>query len=705
MSNPPRPGASNGVYIPPRRNAPPRPTPSGAPMPGGPPVAPPRTVYPGPGAPPNTPYTQPHSAQYTQSPAPYGNSAPYHQPQHGYSSHAGGYTQPMGGYVQPGTYGGAYMQPGATPGGYVQPGIPMRPTNTPAPRVASLIPTSSYPNEYFPPQPSTPVAQPNHNVWMHPNQPLHESFPSGDPPARRRPSSIADASALYSYPEQQPPRPTSFDETRPFLENHVGDTRTTGPTIPKRLGSNVPITVDDLLDAGGTAFAAPRHNVEEALAKWRQARNLAIEKGDLIREAKALSNIGAALRVQGRLNESLNELRTAWDVTTRYVQSVSGRSSSLWLQLVMRHADIDSDTEGAAEVINYAAVNGDKGGMDIASGPPIVVWYLQLTTNLGNGHFSLGQFQEAIQYYDMCRRMAEAVMEEYPLPASCPTPALSRNISGASAGSVKVGTPGTPKDDKEDPFGTATPSSPSPRIKLSYLHRQTLLAHARALSHLGLCHQQLGLDEEALDNNLKAESLVTFYSNRAQLSQSFQTRRSSLSHPYSQHLEVQAAEAAIIANVGTSYHAKGRLPTALQYHERSLKLFRNLPDEHGIAKQSINVGCLYMEVGKTLNTLHWIRDMDVASNHGVGGGDAELEACKRYWGPPRLDGVNIGEGAADEGAPEVAGKGMFDMGMVALYEEERVFRIHSDWTGLMCVWLNLGMFSFQSRCMHDAKDS
>ncbi|KAJ3044325.1 hypothetical protein HDV00_002645 [Rhizophlyctis rosea] len=724
MSNPPpRPGASSGVYIPPRRNAPVRPSPNGGPMPGaaghGPPMgaypsnpavmihprtgsavniparnlsaaglpersgsvsrpfqAPPRTViphYPG-GVPTTQAYVPPHPSSYTPSPTtPYGYPAPYNQPPNGYAPSAGPYTPPAyntptGGYVQPGSYGGGgYVQPGANSGGYVQPGsAPLRPSNTPAPRVASLIASNNYPNHNFAPEQASPVDQ----------------LP------RRRPSSIADASSLYNYAEPSTPRPTSFDETaRPFDAYGTEPARTGGPTIPKRLGSNVPITVDDLLDAGGAAFAAPRHNIEEALAKWRQARNLAVENRDYIREAKALANIGAALRVQGKLNDSLNELRTAWDVTTRYVTSASARQSSVWLQLVMLHADIDSDTE-SAEDPSFSSVGGGDKGPDVSQGPPIVVWYLQLTTNLGNAHFSLGQYQEAIQYHDMCRRLAEAVMEEYPLPASCPPPAL-RSASSKSTSSTDTPPPSTPVSERADSFASSAPTLVnSPRIKLSYLHRQTLLAHARALTHLALCHQQLGLDDEALDNNLKAELLVTFYSNKAQLSQSFQTRRSSLSTPYSQHLEVQAAEAAIIANVGTSYHAKGRLPSALSHHEKALKLFRNLPDEQGIAKESINVGCLYMEVGKILNSLHWIRDMDVASHHG---GEGQLEACKRYWGPPRLDGVNIGEGAVDEGAPEIAGKGMFDMGMVALYEEERVFRIHNDWHGLMCVWLNLAV--------------
>ncbi|KAJ3290740.1 hypothetical protein HK104_006546 [Borealophlyctis nickersoniae] len=603
---------------------------------------PPRTVIPNYG---NSVYVQPGS---------YAQPGAYAQPQ-------GGYHQPAGGYVQPAGYS-----------------LPSRPSisSGPAPRVTSLGAAPNYesPQIYIPPhnnaQASPPLTE-THYVASDPNS--HS----------RRPSSVHSVNEPDS-PSVYPRGPSFDDEPRPGYGAFVNQRL----QIRKRETSLQPITVDDLLDSGGEAFAAPRHNIEEALAKWRQARSLAVEKKDLLREAKALSNIGCALRVQGRLEESLSELLAAWEATTHYVIDASQRFSSLWLQLVMLHADIDGDAEGYGDGGQRPSSihEGRDGAHEVSQGPPIVVWFLQLTTNLGNAYYSLGNYSDAIHYHDMCRRLAEAVLEEYPLPATFGMP-LSRVASTASvnSGTTLVGASDTNGDNRRDSTSTKA------KIKLSYLHRQTLLAQARALSHLGLCHQQLGLDDEALSCQLQAEAIVTFYSTRAQQSHSSQTRRSSATQTHVEHMEVQVAEASIVANVGTAHHAKGRILSALQYHERAGNFFRAIPDGLNSSKETANVGCLYMEVGKTINSLQWIRSMEMAGSN-TGGGDAELFACKRFWGPPRLDHVNMGSGAVDESAAaEMAGKSMFDQGMVSLYEEARVLRAQNDWFGMVFIWANLAV--------------
>ncbi|KAJ3173147.1 hypothetical protein HDU88_004608 [Geranomyces variabilis] len=483
--------------------------------------------------------------------------------------------------------------------------------------------------------------------------------------------------------------------------------RSSGFMIPMRNASVQKPNIDTLLDEGAMAFAAPRHSITEALNKWRQARELAVKEKDLLREAKALSNMGCALRNLGHLQEGLSDLRESWDLSTRYVEEAAWKSNSLWLQLVMRHADIDSDAEPDE---TSSTPRGSEDAHDCSQGPPIVVWFLQLTTNLGNAYYCLGQYQEAIQYHDMCKRLAEAVLEEYPLPAQFTLGNLPRNASSASLSkaawkaaenSGEGGEGGSTNSSSTAGVAGIGPSTKT-KIKLSYLHRQTLLAESRSLTHLGLCHQQLGLDDEALETHQQAESIVSFYSARLLLA-STSTRKASLSNPQDISTEMSAAEAATVANLGTSYHAKGRVPLALEFHQRAAKLFSNIGDRLSMAKEEANVGCLHIEVGKVVNALQWTREMEhppadispsatpsTARHHDLAQ-ELDLDECRKYWGPPRLEKVNWGTGAPDEMAPEIIGQPLFDQGILALYEAEKVFRETDDWIGRDFVFANLAV--------------
>ncbi|KAJ3023793.1 hypothetical protein HKX48_000927 [Thoreauomyces humboldtii] len=562
------------------------------------------------------------------------------------------------------------------------------------------------------------------------------------PDLPRRPLSFADSPESQARPHRHSISEASshsdpFDDTidNPRLARQGSDpsVRSGAPFIPPRSSAfmipcrNASVqrpNIDTLLDEGATAYAAPRHDVEEALGKWRQARELAVKEKDLLREAKALSNMGCALRSLGHLQESLSDLRESWDLSTRYVEEAAWKSNSLWLQLVMRHADIDSDVEpedGVGPGLNMGvggnhsttsslsslstAARGIDVALDASQGPPIVVWFLQLTTNLGNAHYCLGQYQEAIQYHDMCKRLAEAVLEEYPLPAQFTLGNLQRTTSSASlpkvasiaslradsSGSVAGSTTDAETGSTQSAaFSDAGPSTKT-KIKLSYLHRQTLLAESRSLTHLGLCHQQLGLDDEALATHKQAESIVTFYSARLLLA-STSTRKASLSsNPQDISTEVSAAEAATLANLGTSYYAKGRIPLALDCHDRAAKLYANIGDRIGRAKEEANLGCLSVEVGKVVNALQWANEIKGPLASSDGAAADNLDECRKYWGPPRLETVNWATGAPDEHAPEILGQPLFDQGILALYEVEKLFRESHDWIGRDFVMANLAV--------------
>ncbi|KAJ3183657.1 hypothetical protein HDU85_002086 [Gaertneriomyces sp. JEL0708] len=554
------------------------------------------------------------------------------------------------------------------------PHLTQQPSPQPSPHEYPYIPpTHAFPAPEIPPPPPDDLRRP---LSFHASDPPEVYIP---PRRETRRYSFSETSSLSSVDEDSPSTGSGrFSRTGSEIFPPVIPPRSSGFMIPMRNTSVQKPNIDTLLDEGGMAFGAPRHNVEEALAKWRQARELAVKEKDLLREAKALSNIGCALRAQGRLEESLDELREAWNVTTQYVAESAWKSNSMWLQLVMRHTDIDADmdVEEPSSSANNAA-NREQGHMDPSQGPPIVVWFLQLTTNLGNAFFCLKQFQEAIHYHDVCKRLAEAVLEDYPLPPSFNAANVSRTLSTHSLESAET-------DEEARRISLDNGPSTKTKIKLSYLHRQTLLAQSRSLTHLGLCYQQLGLDDEALSTHRQAENIVTFYSARLQASTS--TRRASLSNPQAIPMEVNAAQAAIVANVGTSYHAKGQLPNAIHCHQKANKLFRDVHDRVGRSKQDANLAALNLEVGKALNTLQWLRNTGTSTKDA---GGVNIAECRRYWGPPRLEMLNMGTGALDETSPEIIGQPLFDQGILNLYESERIFRAEKDMTSLSIVWVNL----------------
>ncbi|KAI8817583.1 uncharacterized protein EV422DRAFT_541267 [Fimicolochytrium jonesii] len=589
-----------------------------------------------------------------------------------------------------------------------QPGYP-QPLAFPSPDGMGQRPVAGFSQAPVPQQYAMayapPYSAPNTNPYGQPSElfpepaPILENFITTE---SRRPQSLYSESNRLNTVQQHrlslsEISPVSFGEgsqpdlQRTSTENSLNiPPRSGGFTIPLRNASVNRPNIDTLLDEGATAFALPRHNVDEALGKWRQARELALRENDMLREAKALSNIGCALRNLGRLRESLDELRQAWDISTRYVEEHARTTNSLWLQLVMRHADIDSDVEEDDPIPVLTSDNAANGeSHDPSQGPPIVVWFLQLTTNLGNAHYCLGQYQEAIQYHDMCKRLAEAVLEEYPLPPQFTLGTLQRtNISTASLKSAA----GREEGDSESNRGSTGELGPSTKtkIKLSYLHRQTLIAETRSLTHLGLCYQQLGLDDEALSTHKQAETIVSFYSARLLLNTT-STRRASLSNPNDIFTAVSSAEAGIVANLGTAHHAKGHIHTATDYHSRAAKLFSNIGDQLGKAKQDANLGCLSIEVGKLVNNLQWAHEVNLAHQRNPANLVAKLNTCRQFWGPPRLETINWGVGAPDEDAPEILGQPLFDEGILALYEIEKVFRRKQDWLGRDFVWANLAV--------------
>ncbi|KAI8854411.1 hypothetical protein BC829DRAFT_190828 [Chytridium lagenaria] len=169
-----------------------------------------------------------------------------------------------------------------------------------------------------------------------------------------------------------------------------------------------------------------------------------------------------------------------------------------------------------------------------------------------------------------------------------------------------------------------------PRINLSYLHRSTLLAQARSLTHLGVICQYYGLDDNAFQCHYHASALLSYYGSR---SPSFTAvdkdkDKSGSTGPnrpwYTMKLDLY--EGGIAVNLASALHAKGRIPAALDRLNRALRLFNTNNDNVGKMRALANASALKIEVGKVVGNLHWLRNMDTQAR-----GAGEVDECKRYW--------------------------------------------------------------------------
>eukprot|EP00842_Homolaphlyctis_polyrhiza_P007036 jgi/Hompol1/921/HPOL_001055-RA len=112
--------------------------------------------------------------------------------------------------------------------------------------------------------------------------------------------------------------------------------------IPSRSASKQKVSIDDLLNAGAAAIAAPNFDIKRAIRKWSEAVVAADREQDLFRKAKALSNIGSVLRNAGHLTLARKYLEESWAVTLEYITLTCSRHSSSWLQIVIRALDLRS---------------------------------------------------------------------------------------------------------------------------------------------------------------------------------------------------------------------------------------------------------------------------------------------------------------------------------------------------------------------------
>ncbi|KAJ1565829.1 hypothetical protein HK096_009221 [Nowakowskiella sp. JEL0078] len=420
---------------------------------------------------------------------------------------------------------------------------------------------------------------------------------------------------------------------------------------------------------------------EEAISKWQSAIEAASLEGDLLRESKASCAMSVAYRILGYYDEALQYVQLSWKLSCSFVDEAQKISASLWVDLVSHCIELNSDllaqSTGKRKDVNmpHPYVSNPVKEMQ---GPAIVVWFMQLTTAFGNAYYALGKHELSIRWHDICLSLADKVYEKFPMPYSPDDPVILT----------------------------------LPRLKLSFVHRSTLLAQIRSLTHIGLCFQQLGQEQNAVSFHTHSQKYIRFLLHHspstphkspfiqkeecaipvAKIHQSLPTAANSpiiQLKTTSTDISFESAQkyhAAVLSNIGNSYYAKGLIPVSMDRHLRAAAMFRELDDNLGHARESANIGALWIELGRTITILEWLKRCNLFCN--LQTRDAEI-AAKENWGPPGLSGIKFPANTTDESTKVASGMKFLKGGTTHLYEQLEILKKCGDWAGMCTIWMNL----------------
>jgi hypothetical protein len=234
-------------------------------------------------------------------------------------------------------------------------------------------------------------------------------------------------------------------------------------------------------------------------------------------------------------------------------------------------------------------------------------------------------------------------------------------------------------------------------VQLSYLHRNTLLAQIRSYSHLAMCFLSRGEDEESLYYSNRANSLVTYFSDQSKATRA-PSRTSAFSRTTVVIDQTRLYDATVCANAGTISYTMGSVPKSLEMHEHAAKLFNEIGDASALAKERGNLGCIWLEIGKALNSLHWIDTIETAADGAHSYEDVEtivFDASSPFWGPPQIDkGESDDESKDGNGGVVCAGSKLVEKAIIMVIGMMEKSKRLDDWMGVMTSCLNLGIFLF-----------
>jgi tetratricopeptide (TPR) repeat protein len=456
------------------------------------------------------------------------------------------------------------------------------------------------------------------------------------------------------------------------------------------------VPIDDLLNDGLTHMTVPHSNIPEAIERWTLALQIAGEEQDMIRQAKAYSNIGCAYRRLGKLVEAKQNLDKAWNLTTSYIRAAAAKQGSNWLQLAIRATGLDGDKienafvthskEEDAGLSKKSSVASSKSTTqtEFSQGPPIVVWILQLMTNMGNLCYSRGKLEAAIKCHSIVKRLVESIFEEYPPPPEI----LQCSLDANAMGKMNKNTEGTKK-----------------LYQLSYVHRHAIIAQALSLTHLGSCFGALGVSTTSLQYHKAGYNLLRDVAEYVPgfVPNSMLSPRTSSANTHSAiesnfNTNVVRYRACIAGNIGIGWQMLGDFAKSVQWHQSSLKLFEyhakicrkkafGSDDETRTVgleevRQNTQLAAMYTQLGSSLMTVHWLHKMEISHNADF----FNTALAFRYWKSPlkkdQIPTFDLSKWLSVEH--------VLDKALGILYEQAYRQRILHDWTGLFVTWLNIG---------------
>ncbi|KAJ3106637.1 hypothetical protein HDU96_008150 [Phlyctochytrium bullatum] len=352
-------------------------------------------------------------------------------------------------------------------------------------------------------------------------------------------------------------------------------------------------------------------------------------------------------------------------------------------------------------------------GPDPVKGPPIVVWLLELTTNIGNTHYAAGEVKEAERWHAACLALAEATMEKYPIlaPPSAAATTPSAVEDDTDAPEYYYPNPGSSfkilKPRRKKPASSvATPKPPTTlqQVRLSYLHRACLQAKSRALTHIALCSPQIHhpeMEARAGETAKRASHhtaatiaalLGTASAGGGGLAGAAATgaanRGAQMSRTSDQQRCLQASVAAnsalAWAQCVSTHHTNAvelgnrsiGLHRALERLETAGRLFRAAGDEMGVARVEASLGALCVEVGRCVDGVRWAGRFAEA----VGGGDAGAGASR-----------GMGERVGKAGREAGPGRMWIEKGVKLLHIQVENLAGSKDWWALSAALANLGI--------------
>ncbi|KAJ3080387.1 hypothetical protein HK102_003092 [Quaeritorhiza haematococci] len=299
---------------------------------------------------------------------------------------------------------------------------------------ASTISTYSICVEDYSSSPTSSSFMEQHHHAHRTSPHMSHTLPTPPSSSGSTPHTGASPPRTRRSPSVLPRRETSLQKEKPVV------------ALPKERT----VSFERFLDQGQLCYY--KKSFDDAILYWEHAVSVAVEHNDHIGEAKALSNMACLKRQLKQHDEARLLLERAWKRTIQYIAKMengrveSNDSSKLWFEVVSRNIEIEPSTPSSLyppsvtdlvessprtpteeklsdspTSISGLSLKNFGGAGDINRGvplfgPPHLVWIMQLTNNLGNASFSLGETENAMRWYSQCLRLSEAILNEFPLP-------------------------------------------------------------------------------------------------------------------------------------------------------------------------------------------------------------------------------------------------------------------------------------------------